>query len=427
MKRPAKVLLLGADGFIGRQIAFALRRSSYAVLCCARRTGPLQRMGFEVLQADLQNPETHAPRYWQARLQDIDCVINAAGILTGPARAFHAVHIDAPAAIYAAMPDGARGVLISAVGIDIDTPFAEFRRGGEAAALAAPIPVAILRCGLVLGDTSYGGGSLIRAIAALPFGMPVPGRGKQAFNPIHGDDLAAVVMQAMEGKFGTDPTDVGGPETVSLADMLRAYRRWLGLPGCPVIGMPGWLARTFATLGDLLKLGPVSNTALAQINHDVVADTTRLQTHSTTPVRPFTAFLNHRPAGTQDLWQARLYLLRPMVRLTLAAMWIVSGLIGLTLAPDTYLSHFAHTGLGEQSLALLARTGGIADLLIAAALLRGWRLRQLAAIQLLLVAAYTIGLTFLSPALWLLPFGGLLKNLPILALLLVHRALEQER
>ena len=69
----------------------------------------------------------------------------------------------------------------------------------------------------------------------------------------------------------------------------------------------------------------------------------------------------------------------------------------------------------------------IADAAIGLALLRNWRPKAVARAQLALVLGYTLGLSTLAPALWLDPFGGLLKNLPILALLLVHLALVEER
>ena len=69
----------------------------------------------------------------------------------------------------------------------------------------------------------------------------------------------------------------------------------------------------------------------------------------------------------------------------------------------------------------------MADIAIALALLRNWRPRLMAWLQVALVALYTLAFTILAPALWLLPLGGLLKNLPILALLLIHAVLEDER
>lgn len=36
-EKPPRVLILGADGFIGRHIAFALRREGWEVLASAKR------------------------------------------------------------------------------------------------------------------------------------------------------------------------------------------------------------------------------------------------------------------------------------------------------------------------------------------------------------------------------------------------------
>ena len=44
-----------------------------------------------------------------------------------------------------------------------------------------------------------------------------------------------------------------------------------------------------------------------------------------------------------------------------------------------------------------------------------------------MVLGYTLGLSFIAPGLWLDPFGSMLKNLPILALILVQAALIEER
>ena len=95
-----RVLVLGADGFIGRHIAFRLRAEGHAVLASARRTGPLARMGFEVLCADLTDPATHDPAFWRGALAGGVHLVNAAGLLTGSEAAFAAVHEAAPRAAY---------------------------------------------------------------------------------------------------------------------------------------------------------------------------------------------------------------------------------------------------------------------------------------------------------------------------------------
>jgi hypothetical protein len=189
--------------------------------------------------------------------------------------------------------------------------------------------------------------------------------------------------------------------------------------------LPLPLSRVLGRVGDMLDLGPVSATSVAMLQAGVLAKPAALLDKIATRPRPATAFLMARPAGTQDLWQARLYLLKPLIRLTLALLWLASAALGL-LAP---LAAFgpALPGLPDGIAMALARGGGLADAALGLALLANWRPKPVAWAQLLLVFAYTVGLSLLAPALWLDPFGGLLKNLPILALLLVHLALIEER
>jgi uncharacterized protein YbjT (DUF2867 family) len=419
-----KVLILGADGFIGRHIAFALRAAGWTVVACARNPQRLARMGFATCAIDLQNPRFHVADGWTPHVAGITHVVNAAGLLTGTPQAMEAVHSLAPKALYTALGH-VNGVLISAVGIDADTPFAHHRRLGESAASDAGLTC--LRAGLVLADTSYGGSSLGRALAAFPFVTPLVGGGTQPINPIHVDDLADNVRGMLEAPMPSKIVDIGGAQTLTQADMLAAFRTWLGLPAARPVTLPMSVARALGKCGDFLRMGPISQTAVVQLNTSLIAGNTKpLSPQSITP-RGFSDFLWARPAGTQDLWQARLYLLKPLLRLTLAFLWLVSAGIGLFLPSSAFLPVFADTGLSDTALTLLARGGGIVDLLIGIALLRNWVPKRLALFQLLMVGGYTVGITWLNPALWLLPFGGLLKNIPILALLLIHFSLIEER
>lgn len=414
-----RVLVLGADGFIGRHLAFGLRAAGWQVTAQARRVERLAEMGFATLKVDLTDPATHAPAFWAEALPPGTALVNAAGLLTGSEAEFAAVHRDAPRAALQALRGPA--VLVSAIGTGADTPFARWRRETEAV-FAGHI---ILRPGLVLADTSYGGSSLLRAFAALPWRLPVVGTGGQLFNPIHAADLAAVVAECLQAPPGPGPWDIGGPEVLGQADLAGALRRWMGLPAARLLRLPLPLARALGRLGEALRMGPVSATAVAQLEHGVLADPAPLLARIGTRPRGLSAFLAARPAGTQDLWQARLYLLKPLVRLALAAMWLASAALGLFLPATEFLHRFG--ALPGWLLEAMARAGGVADLMLGLALLRDWRPLRVAQAQIALVAAYTAGLTLIAPGLWLDPFGGLLKNLPVLALLLVHLALVEER
>ena len=419
------VLVVGADGFIGRHLAVGLRDIGWQVIAHARRTRALRAMGFDTIAMDLNAPEALDPETWRPHLQGVTHVVNTAGVLTASDRVFNAVHQTAPKAIYQALPSAAGGILISAVGIDVaDTDFASHRRAGEQVAMDHGIQV--LRAGLVLGDTSYGGSSLARALAVLPLRIPVVGDGTQQFNPIHATDLA----QAVEHLLVTPADqilDIGGPEVVTQAQMLQSLRGWMGLQAVPVLRLPMGLCDLAGRIGDWMRLGPISRTAVRQLDHGVLADTTSAFAHLPTRPRGFGQFLGARPAGTQDLWHARLYLMRPVLRVVMAVLWLASGVLGLMLPAQDFLPMIAGSGLSDSTLIAMARLGGIADLALGIAILRGYRPVLLLWAQACLVLSYTFAFTFLAPMLWLLPLGGLLKNIPILALILVVGILEKER
>ncbi|MCB0359579.1 MAG: hypothetical protein KDD44_08075, partial [Bdellovibrionales bacterium] len=171
------------------------------------------------------------------------------------------------------------------------------------------------------------------------------------------------------------PHPLGGPEEVTQAGMLRALRGWIGLKQVPLLPLPLPLARLIGGLGDALALGPISRSAVDQLSAGVLAEA-GAELPGPQP-RPFGAFLAARPAGSQELWHARLYLLRPLLRLMLAFLWLASGLIGLGLPAADFLPLVSGSGLPDGVLVILARAGGLADLAIALALLRGWRLRAM--------------------------------------------------
>ena len=98
-----KVLVLGADGFVGRHIAFYLRRHGVEVLAHARRTSGLAAMGFTTLETDLTDPGCLDPAYWKMHITSGCHIVNAAGLLNGHRAGFQAVHVSAPAAAYAAL------------------------------------------------------------------------------------------------------------------------------------------------------------------------------------------------------------------------------------------------------------------------------------------------------------------------------------
>ncbi|MEQ9639841.1 MAG: DoxX-like family protein [Alphaproteobacteria bacterium] len=415
------MLVLGAGGFVGGAIAAALRRAGHEVVAAGR---DVARLHFpEVAEIDLRH--CLGPGDWAAPLESIDAVVNSAGLLQAPPAEMMAVHRDAVAALAdACVRAKVRLVHISAASADagIDTDYARSKAEGEAAIRASQADWVILRPSLVWSPTgSYGGTSALRGFAGLPGWVPLIEDGAQLFTPITTEDLAAgvarLVAPAAPSRVTLEP---GGPQDLTMREIIELQRAWLGLPPVRFVKLPLWLVAGVCRIGDALRLGPITTTSLAQVRAgNSVQPAGFAEATGLLPAAMADALAEH-PAQEQDRWHARLYFAEPMIRLVLALLWLVSGLVGLF-----YEAEAIRAMVGD--LVWLGRLASLADLALAAWVLSGRAVVVCDLVQIALIASYTVGLTFLAPWLWGDPFGSLLKNLPILALIAVHMALVARR
>lgn len=424
------ILLLGAGGFVGRHILSELLASGHRVRAMARDVSALRDMepGADWVAIDLARA-TDADS-WAPHLAGIDCVINAAGVLRGPE--MHAVHVAMPQALHAACKKAEvrRVILISAVSArpDVPTDYARTKLEGEAALRNSGLRWTILRPSLVVAEGSYGGTSLLRGLAALPLFQPLASDGSFAFSPIHADDLARSVRLACEDLWFVNMTlEPAGPETLTLRALMARYRNWLGFGQARFLSVPMPVMRVLGRIGDLAGSGPVSTNSLTQLAAGNAADGAAFAQAVGFRPRSLGNAMRDRAAGVQDRWHARLFLLAPAIRWGLALLWFVSALLGLFAGHARTLEMLAATGAPETAAFPLQIGTALLDLAIAGLVVRDSRARIATIAQLTVVAGYTLALTLALPALWADPLGPLLKNLPILLLILVHGAIGDRR
>jgi hypothetical protein len=270
----------------------------------------------------------------------------------------------------------------------------------------------------------------VRGLAGLPLATPLIGDDSAAFRPLHVDDLVETVARVLESdRFAHRTLEPVGPERLTTGEIVARYRRWLGLEPARQFFLPVPVMRFVAALADLAGGGPMGRAGLRQLlvgNAGHEPDGTFAAAIGFMPAS-MDLRLSQRPAQTEDWWHARLYFLRPVLRLALAVMWLGSAAVGFLALPSQYAgvdNAIAVLGLDARSMAL---GFSAIDLLIGGALLLRWRARWLGIAQLAIITGYTLGLSVLAPALWLDPFGALLKNLPVLAAIGIWMALEGER
>jgi uncharacterized protein YbjT (DUF2867 family) len=408
-----RILITGASGFIGRRLVDSLRAAGHTVVEATRRDADFTR--------DLDAAA------WLPRLAGIDAVINAVGILREHGdQTFERVHVRAPQALFAAcVAAGVRRVIqISALGAERGASgyFRSKRAADEYLALL-PLDWTIVQPSLVFG---VGGASarLFTMMASLPL-VPLPGSGRQQVQPIHVDDVVRALTELVtRHDFAGRRVALVGPEALTLREFLARLRLVLGLSTARFLSIPLSLMRAAATVAQISPRSLLDRDSLAMLeagNTADVADTRELLGGRPRSVEQFLA-ADVRGCMAQ---RAQLEWLLPLLRWSIAAVWIWTGIVSLGLFPrDASLALLARTGI-TGALADVALYGAAAlDLILGAATLLMRRRRLLWITQFALILTYTVIITIELPEFWLHPYGPILKNLPLLACIALLYRLE---
>ncbi len=423
------VLITGATGFIGGQLARALHARGLRVVGTARRvpSEPVDVTGVDRwITADYANDLTADD--WRPRLAGVDVVVNAVGILRESSGArFATLHTQAPIALFEACERGEvrRVVQISALGADAGARSAYHRskRAADERLAASALDWVIVQPSLVYGP---GGESarLFDRLASLPV-IVVPGDGQQQVQPIHIDDaVEAIAALVAPGACVRRRIALVGPQALSLREFLQQLRGALGLARAPVIGVPMTAVRFVARAGEHLPGALLDRETLGMLLRGNVApahDTQSLLGRSPRPASRFVATRWAPAARTHALVGA----LAPVLRLAMALVWIVTGIVSLGVYPvSDSLALLARVGVhGPPALAMLYGAASL-DLALGVATLAMRRRRALWRVQAALILGYTALITWRLPEYWLHPYGPILKNLPMLAVLWLLDALE---
>ena len=415
-----KIVLTGATGFIGSHLRRALFEAGHELVCMGRRADPAQPC-HAWIAADFAAPE---PAAWVRGLAGAHCLINTVGLFReSPGARFGDLHGAGARALFDACVDAGvpRVIHFSALGADA-TASTEFQRSKHALdehLLGLPLLAFVLQPSLVFGLDGASARRLL-TLASLPV-VPLPAGGGQWLQPVHIDDVVAVVLALLLVPVPREPlrrVPLVGPHPIRLVDYLRALRRGLQLEHTAELAVPAVVMRAIARLGNAWPHALLDSAAWSMLQRGNVGPPQMATALLMRPPRPASGFIAPEQAAAARR-EAQLRWLLPLLRASLAFVWLVSGLVSLGLYPTA------------DSLALLARAGVPAALqpsvLIAAALLDlllgvltlcpSARPRTLWLAQALLIVVYMAIVTVRLPEFWLHPFGPLSKNVPMLALL----------
>jgi uncharacterized protein YbjT (DUF2867 family) len=423
-----RILLTGASGFIGRHLCAALLAEGHTLIlpardAAARASGPR----LQYVEADFTRDLD--PAAWLPRLQGVEVVVNAVGILRERGRQrFEEIHVRAPRALFLACEAaGVRLVLqLSALGADAgaSSGYHLSKKAADDFLLTLLLHAVVVQPSLVYGAD---GASARRftGMASWPL-LPQLGRGNALIQPLHIDDLVAALTTLInEPPAGAGRLALAGPRALTLTDYLQTLRAAMGIARARVLVLPGALVRLGAALGALLPDSLLDRDTLRMLERGNRASPLPLRRLLGRPARAPAQFIAPREAPGVRL-QAKLSWLLPLLRASIALVWLIAAVVSLGLYPTA------------DSYALLARTGvtgalappalygaALLDLGLGVATLAMRRRRRLWLAQIALIIGYSLVISWRLPEFWLHPFGPLAKNLPLLAALWLLLELEE--
>jgi uncharacterized protein YbjT (DUF2867 family) len=431
-ERPARILLLGASGLIGRFVTDDLRARGFHVTGLARKFAASQKIG----AFDLEMPLLSADAAALSRLirdHAIDAVVNCLGVLQdGPGSDTRAVHRDLVVRLLAAIAESGRAVRLIQLSIpgaaeQDRTAFSTTKREAEALIAASGHAYAILRPGFVVAPSAYGGSALLRALAAWPFDLPAEELATP-FQPVAVEDVAATVALLADRNAGDEAMkavswDLMQPQKISLGGVIDQFRFALGTGGMPRLRLPPIMLDFGARCGDLVnRLGwmpPMRTTAIAELRRGLRGDPRPWMEATGITPKTINEAIGQRSASIQDKWFARLFLVKPLILASLALFWMLSGFIALVISfPATkaiLTSHGFPPAVATPFAAITSMIDISIGVLIAFRRTCGAGLLAGTFVSL----GYMAGTALLTPDLWLEPLGALVKTGPAIVLMLV--------
>ncbi len=423
-----RILITGATGFVGGHVLQALMQRDGVEAVAAVRSPQKLRQLYPHLRVIPLDAARATEQHLRDLLQGVDVVINCIGIIaeSGNQR-FQSLHIDFPCRLFqASQRSGVRRIVhLSALGADKNarSQFHRSKYRAEHCMHELDIESVVIKPSLVFGA----GGASMRFFAALA-AQPLQvlfGQGTHRVQPVDIHDLTETIVRAAT-MTATPPHEIAvvGPTPMSFRAMLLAYRRWLGYGKLRTLSIPWPLALCGARL--VGRISPwLSEDNLLMLKQGNTGDVSTLKQVLRREPRALDEVLQPGSADDADRWHARLFLLLPALRMSVAFVWIYTGLTSLFFYPhdDSYamLSEIGLTG----SIAVLALYGAaVLDIALGISVLLRWHVVLCGVLQLAIIAGYTVLISAFLPAFWLHPFGPISKNIPFIVAIMILMAVE---
>ncbi len=270
----ASIFLTGASGFLGTAVRDRLRAAGHRVLCL-QRSGT----GADVVAGDLCDSGSYA-----ASLAGVDTVIHLAAI-TGkaPPDDYQRINVDGTRTLLEAAQQAGVQRFLFCSSIAVKFPdkrryhYALAKAAAEQLVLDSPLAATIIRPTIVAG-TGSPVMSKLAELADMPM-VPLFGKASALVQPIDVGDLADFVTAIVEGgRFDNEILELGGPEAISLRELLDRLHRARSGNATKFMTVPLFLVLPALAVLERLVYGalPITTGQLATFRFDGDAATNML-------------------------------------------------------------------------------------------------------------------------------------------------------
>ncbi|MBY0421999.1 MAG: NAD-dependent epimerase/dehydratase family protein [Parvularculaceae bacterium] len=231
MDRQARIVLLGAAGLVGQNLAVHLREAGYSQLVGVdKHAGNLKILKdigacAETMLADLARPGP-----WEEALLGADAVVMLQAQIGGLDRqAFEDNNIISTQRALDALRRAGSPYLVhvssSVVNSRATDPYAETKRAQERLVAESGLAHCILRPTLMFGwfDRKHLGW-LARFMAKTPV-FPIPGDGRYLRQPLYERDFCRIIEACLARRPNGEAYDISGLEKIAYIDIIRAIKR----------------------------------------------------------------------------------------------------------------------------------------------------------------------------------------------------------
>jgi NADH dehydrogenase len=245
------VFVTGATGFVGRAVVHALRADGLRVRCLVRRGSEHDLRGLGAIER--VEGDVLARQTLDEGIGGCDAVVHLVGIIReyrSRGITFEHLHVDGTLNVLAAAADAnvRRYLHMSALGTSATAQslYHQTKWLAEEAVRASALPWTIFRPSVIYGKGDGFVSMLARMVEKLPV-VPVIGEGRQRVQPVPVEQVAEGFRRAL-GKPDTvkQTYEVGGPEAVSIVELIDAIGRALGHNRVRKIHLPIRLMRALA-------------------------------------------------------------------------------------------------------------------------------------------------------------------------------------